>query len=46
MLRRMTDMPAGTIGFEAIGEIEDDDRERAVEPVLREEMADGRKIRL
>ncbi len=46
MLRRMTDMPAGTIGFEAIGEIEDDDWERAVEPVLRDEMADGRKIRL
>ena len=46
MLRRMTDMPAGTIGFEAIGETEDDDWERAVEPVLRDEMADGRKIRL
>jgi hypothetical protein len=46
MLRRMTDMPAGTIGFEAIGEIEDDDWEQAVEPVLRDEMADGRKIRL
>ncbi len=46
MLRRMTDIPAGTIGFEAIGEIEDDDWERAVEPVLRDEMADGRKIRL
>jgi SpoIIAA-like len=46
MLRRMTDMPAGTIGFEAIGEIEDDDWERAVEPVLRDEMADGGKIRL
>jgi hypothetical protein len=46
MLRRITDMPAGTIGFEAIGEIEDDDWEQAVEPVLRDEMADGRKIRL
>jgi SpoIIAA-like len=46
MLKRMTDMPAGTIGFEAIGEIEDDDWERAVEPVLRDEVADGRKIRL
>ena len=29
MLRRMTDMPAGTIGFEAIGEVEDDDWEDA-----------------
>ncbi len=46
MLRRMTDMPAGTIGFEAIGEVEDDDWERAVEPLLRDEMAGGRKIRL
>src|SRR6188472_4636488 len=46
MLRRMADMPAGTIGFEAIGEIEDDDWEQAVEPVLRREVADGRKIRL
>ena len=46
MLRRITDMPAGTIGFEAIGEVEDDDWEEAVEPVLRREIADGRKIRL
>ena len=30
MLRRITDMPAGTIGFEAIGEVEDDDWETAV----------------
>ena len=34
MLRQMKDMPAGTIGFEAIGEVEDDDWEDAVEPVL------------
>jgi hypothetical protein len=46
MLRRMTDMPAGTIGFEAVGEVEDDDWEEAVEPVLRREIADGRKLRL
>jgi hypothetical protein len=46
MLRRMTDMPAGTIGFEAIGEVEDDDWEEAVEPVLRREVADGHKVRL
>jgi hypothetical protein len=39
-------MPAGTIGFEAIGEVEDDDWERSVEPVLRSEIADGRKVRL
>jgi hypothetical protein len=46
MLRRMTDMPAGTIGFEAIGEVEDDDWEDEVEPVVRREIADGRKVRL
>jgi hypothetical protein len=39
-------MPAGTIGFEAIGEVEDDDWERAVEPVLRREIAGGKKVRL
>jgi hypothetical protein len=46
MLRSISDMPAGTIGFEAIGEVEDDDWEEAVEPVLRREIADGRKVRL
>lgn len=46
MLRPMTGMPAGTIGFEAVGEVEDDDWEQTVEPVLRREIADGRKVRL
>jgi hypothetical protein len=46
MLERMTDMPAGTIGFKAIGEVEDDDWEDAVEPVLRAAIADGEKVRL
>jgi hypothetical protein len=46
MLQPISDMPAGTIGFEAIGEVEDDDWEEAVEPVLRREIADGRKVRL
>ena len=45
-LRRIDDMPPGTIGFEAIGEVEDDDWEKQVEPVLRAEMAEGQKIRL
>jgi hypothetical protein len=46
MLRMMTDMPAGTIGFETVGEVDDDDWEYTVEPVLRREIADGRKVRL
>jgi hypothetical protein len=46
MLRQIDDMPAGTIGFEAIGEVEDDDWEHAVEPVLRNEISAGGKVRL
>jgi hypothetical protein len=46
MLQRIHDMPAGTLGFEAVGEVEDDDWERAVEPKLRREIADGHKLRL
>jgi hypothetical protein len=46
MLRRMSSMPAGTIGFEAVGEVDDDDWEETVEPVLRREIAEGRKVRL
>ena len=46
MLKQMRDMPMGTVGFEAHGEVEDDDFEHAVEPVLRAEIAAGRKIRL
>jgi hypothetical protein len=46
MLRQMADMPAGTFGFEAIGEVEDDDWERVVEPLLRREIAAGEKVRL
>ena len=46
MLRPLSDMPPGTIGFEAVGEVEDDDWEEMVEPILRREIADGRKLRL
>jgi hypothetical protein len=46
MLRQMRDMPPGTFGFEAVGEVEDDDWEQAVEPVLRREAAADRKVRL
>ena len=46
MLRRIADMPAGTVGFEARGEVEDDDWEEVVEPVLREELARGDKLRV
>jgi len=46
VLRPITDMPPGTLGFEALGEVDDDDWEEAVEPVLRQENAAGRKVRL
>jgi hypothetical protein len=46
MLRRMTDVPSGTIGFEAVGDVDDDDWEDTVEPVLRTEIAGGRGVRL
>jgi SpoIIAA-like len=46
VLRAVSDMPAGTVGFEAIGEVEDDDWERAVEPLLRRLIAAGEKVRL
>jgi hypothetical protein len=46
MLRQLTDMPVGALGFEAVGDVEDDDWEDTVEPVLRREIAEGRKVRL
>jgi hypothetical protein len=46
MLRRIADMPDGTIGYEAVGEVDDDDWEDTVEPVLRREIAEGRNVRL
>jgi hypothetical protein len=45
MLRPMNDIPTRTIGFEAVGEV-DDDWEDVVEPVLRREIAAGRMVRL
>jgi stage II sporulation SpoAA-like protein len=46
MFRQMFDMPRGTVGFEAVGDIDDDDFEDVVEPVLRRQIADGHKLRL
>jgi hypothetical protein len=46
MLKQMADMPPGTVGFDAFGEVDDDDFEKTVEPVLRRIIAEGRKVRL
>ena len=42
----MFDMAPGTVGFEAVGKIDDDDFEDVVAPVLRQQIADGHKLRL
>jgi len=46
MLKQMGDMPPGAVGFEGIGEVDDDDFEKTVEPVLRRIIAEGLKVRL
>ena len=46
MFKQMFDMPPGTVGFEAVGEIDDDDFEDVVAPVLRQQIAAGHKLRL
>lgn len=46
MLKKMHDMPAGTLGFEAIGEVDDDDVEDVLAPALRQWTAERGKIRL
>ena len=46
MLKRLRDMPAGTLGFEAVGEVEDDDVEDVLAPALRQWTAEQGKIRM
>jgi hypothetical protein len=46
MLKKIYDMPAGTLGFEAVGEVEDDDVEHVLAPALRHWTAEHGKIRL
>jgi hypothetical protein len=46
MLRHMNDMPTGTLGFEAVGEVDDDDWEDVVEPQLRSRLAAGEDLRV
>ena len=46
MLKQLADMPPGSVGFEAVGDVDDDDFERTVEPVLRRIIAEGGKVRL
>ena len=46
MLKKIYDMPAGTLGFEAVGEVDDDDVEKVLAPALRRWIAERGKIRL
>jgi hypothetical protein len=46
MLKKIYNMPAGTLGFEAVGEVNDDDVEKVLAPALRRWMAERGKIRL
>jgi hypothetical protein len=46
MFRQIRAMPPGTVGFEAVGEIDDDDFVDVVAPVLRQQIAGGHKLRL
>ena len=46
MFKQINGMPPGTVGFEAVGEIDDDDFEDVVAPVLRQQIAAGHKLRL
>jgi hypothetical protein len=46
VLQEIRDMPPGTLGFEAVGEVDDDDYEKVLTPTLRRWMAERGKIRL
>jgi hypothetical protein len=46
MLKMVRDMPAGTLGIEAVGEVDDDDVEDVLIPALRRWTAERGKIRL
>jgi hypothetical protein len=45
MIERITDMPAGTIGFRAAGEIEREDYDEVLVPELRRAIASGTGLR-
>jgi hypothetical protein len=46
MLRPLTDLPAGVIGFEAVGEVHADDYRDVLRPAIEAACADGGKVRL
>ena len=45
MIERLTDMPPGTVGFRAAGEIEREDYEEVLEPELRRALEAADRLR-
>jgi hypothetical protein len=46
VLEPLKDLPAGVIGFEAVGEVEASDYEQILRPAVDDATADGGRIRL
>ena len=46
MIRRRSDMPEGVLGFEAIGDVEEDDYEDVLVPAVEAAIAEHGKVRL
>jgi hypothetical protein len=46
MIRRLGGMPAGVLGFEAVGDVEEDDYEDVIVPAVEAAIAEHGKVRL
>jgi SpoIIAA-like len=46
MIRRRDDMPDGVLGFEAVGDVEEDDYEAVLVPAIEAAIAERGKVRL
>jgi hypothetical protein len=46
MIRQLTDLPEGVIGFEADGKIHSDDYKNTIIPSVERQIADGRDVRV
>ena len=46
MIRRREDMPVGVLGFEAVGDVEEDDYEDVLVPAIEAAVAEQGKVRL
>jgi hypothetical protein len=46
MIEALTDMPAGTLGFEAVGEVHSDDYDSVLLPAIEAAIAEHGKVRM